>query len=118
MLAASAALAGLLLGFAFLFPVARLQYHAWQYRKNGNSESLEVVSQWLAEKHARRARVKKMLGTPFVEGQDSMVYPGRGASAGVAIFSFADDLAVSSIYLPGGPLKKMLQPLSDPERIR
>ena len=64
MLVASAALAALLLGFAFLFPVARLHYHAWQYRKNGNGQSLEIVARWLADKHADRATITRLLGSP------------------------------------------------------
>jgi hypothetical protein len=73
----SAALAALLLGAAYLAPLAWLHYHAWRYRENGNTQSLSIVARRIADGHAERAVIKKLLGPPRSETAAAMIYAGR-----------------------------------------
>ena len=64
MLVASAALVAVLLGAVWVTPVARLHYHARQWRKHKDFNQLKAAARILRDRRAHIETVKRLLGPP------------------------------------------------------
>ncbi len=64
MLVASAALVAVLLGAVWLTPVAKLHYHAWEFRKHLRAEDFNATVKVLRKRGASPEVVGRLLGKP------------------------------------------------------